>query len=174
MKEISNYDKYVEMFSSLRTNMQEGTPAPHKAVLLLAVIDLIGIGSIKTNEIELSEQIEQRFKQNWDRYIGRSVIFSPKVGIPFFHLHTEPFWTLIPFIGGEETITALRRSNPYAIGTMRKHFRCAKIDSELFELLKNEDVRAKLRTTLIATYIQPQKRVIDAIIPIIIATLLVA
>ena len=49
---------------------------------------------------------------------------------------------------------------------MRKYFRCAKIDRELFDLLKDEDVRAKLRTILITTYIQPQKRVVDSIEPI--------
>ena len=102
------------------------------------------------------------------------MIFSPKIGTPFFHLHSESFWTLMPFVGGEETIEMLRKENPYATGTMKKHFRCAKMDRELFDLLKDEDVRAKLRTTLIVTYIQPQKRVIDAIVPIIIAALLVA
>ena len=94
------------------------------------------------------------------------MIFVPKIGTPFFHLHSEPFWTLVPFIGGEETIETLRKINPYATGTMRKYFRCAKIDRELFDLLKDEDVRAKLRTILITTYIQPQKRVVDSIEPI--------
>lgn len=167
-------NKYISLFCSLHTNKQKGMPAPHKAVLLLSVIDMIEASVIRSNEIELSERLEQCFKHNWDRYIGRSVIFAPKIGTPFFHLHSEPFWTLLPFIGGEETIETLRKGNPYATGTMRKYFRCAKIDCELFDLLRDEDVRAKLRTTLIATYIQPQKRVIDAIAPILIAVFLVA
>lgn len=166
--------KYTTLFSSLHTNKQKGMPAPHKAVLLLSIIDMIEVGVIRNNEIELSERLEQCFKHNWDRYIGRSVIFAPKIGTPFFHLHSEPFWLLVPFVGGEETIETLGKGNPYAIGTMRKHFRCAKIDRELFDLLKDDDVRAKLRTTLIVTYIQPQKRIIDTIVPIIIAAFLVA
>ncbi|WP_455629067.1 hypothetical protein [Parabacteroides chinchillae] len=172
MQEAIN--KYVSLFSSLHTNKQKGMPAPHKAVLLLSVIDMIEAGIIRSNEIELSERLEQCFKHNWDRYIGRSVIFAPKIGTPFFHLHSEPFWSLVPFVGGEDTIETLRKENPYATGTMRKHFRCAKIDRELFDLLKEEDVRAKLRTTLIASYIHPQKRMIDTIVPIIIAALFVA
>lgn len=167
-------DKYTEYFSSLHTNKQKGMPAPHKAVLLLSVIDMVEAGVIKSNEIELSERLEQSFKHNWDRYIGRSIIFSPKIGTPFFHLHSEPFWSLVPFFGGEDTIETLRPSNPYSVGQMRKNFRCARIDKELFELLQDEDVRAKLRTTLIATYIQPQKRVIDKVIPMILAAILVA
>lgn len=169
-----NLNKYICFFSSLHTNMQKGMPAPHKAVLLLSVIDLIEIGVIRSNEIELSERLEQCFKHNWNRYIGRSVIFVPKIGTPFFHLHSESFWTLVPFVGGEETIEALRKGNPYSLRTMRKYFRCAKIDSKLFDLLNDDDVRAKLRTILITTYIQPQKRVIDTIVQIIIVALLVA
>lgn len=172
MQETIN--KYVSLFCSLHTNKQKGMPAPHKAVLLLSVIDMIEAGVVRSNEIELSERLELCFKHNWDRYIGRSVIFAPKIGTPFFHLHSEPFWSLVPFVGGEETIETLRKGNPYAIGTMRKHFRCAKIDRELFDLLKDEDVRAKLRTTLITSYIHPQKRMIDTIVPIIIAALFVA
>lgn len=172
MQETIN--KYVSLFCSLHTNKQKGMPAPHKAVLLLSVIDMIEAGFVRSNEIELSERLEQCFKHNWDRYIGRSVIFAPKIGTPFFHLHSEPFWSLVPFVGGEETIETLRKGNPYSTGTMRKHFRCAKIDRELFDLLKDEDVRAKLRTTLIASYIHPQKRMVDTIVPIIIAVLFAA
>lgn len=167
-------NEYTTLFSSLHTNKQQGIPAPHKAVLLLSVIDLIETGAIKSNEIELSEKIERSFNSNWKKFIGRSVIFNPKIGTPFFHLHYEPFWSLIPFLGGEETIAMLQKGNPYAIGTIRKNIRCAKIDRELFVLLQDEDARAKLRTTLISTYIQPQKRVIDTILPILVATILVA
>lgn len=34
-------ERYVELFASLRTQAQEGKPAPHKAILLLSMIDLI-------------------------------------------------------------------------------------------------------------------------------------
>jgi predicted restriction endonuclease len=165
---------YTTLFSSLHTNKQKGMPAPHKAVLLLSVIDMIEFGVLNSNEIVLSERLEQCFKSNWKKYVGRSVIFTPKIGTPFFHLHSEPFWSLVPFVGGEETIEMLRKGNPYATGTMNKYFRCAKIDKDLFELLKNEDARAKLRTTLITTYIQPQKRVIDTLVTLFLTSLLVS
>lgn len=62
----------------------------------------------------------------------------------------------------------------YSVGTIHKNFRWARIDKNLFELLQDEDVRAKLRTTLITTYIQSQKRVIDKVIPMRLAAILVA
>lgn len=36
-------ERYVELFASLRTQMQDGKPAPHKAILLLSMIDLIAL-----------------------------------------------------------------------------------------------------------------------------------
>lgn len=35
---------YIEYFTLLRTNTQKGVNAPHKAVLLLSVIDLVEYG----------------------------------------------------------------------------------------------------------------------------------
>lgn len=43
MKDL-NY--YVECFSSLHTMKKCGKPAPHKALLLLSVIDLVERGSL--------------------------------------------------------------------------------------------------------------------------------
>ena len=171
---MNDIDNYSTFFSSLHTNKRLGIPAPHKAVLLLSMIDLIEYGVITKNEIELSERLQQQFKHNWDRYVGRSVVFKPLIGTPFFHLHSEPFWRLVPFEGGEVRIQELKKSNPYSVGTMRKNFRGAKIDAELFNLLRDEDARAKLRVVLISTYLQPQKRVIDMVIPAVLVALLVA
>lgn len=42
MQETLN--KYISLFCSLHTNKQKGMPAPHKAVLLLSVIDMIEAG----------------------------------------------------------------------------------------------------------------------------------
>lgn len=160
---MTKTDTYISQITSLHTNKQNGVPAPHKAVLLLAVIDLIERGVISSCDVELSETLEQQFKSIWEKYVGRSVIFSPHIGTPFFHLHSEPFWTLVPFEGGEQTTAILRKGNPYSVGTMRKNFRCAKFDNELFKLLQDSDFRAKARVALISTYLQPQKRIIDTI-----------
>ncbi|MGL5981489.1 MAG: hypothetical protein ACRCZY_11575 [Phocaeicola sp.] len=156
---MSDTKNYIELFASLRTAKQRGVPAPHKAILLLSVIDLVEYGVITTNRVKLSERLKQHFKGNWNRYVGRAVAFNPVIGTPFFHLHSEPFWRLIPFDGGEERIEELKKSNPYSVNKICENFRYAEIDKELFELMREESARAELRTTLIATYIQPQQRV---------------
>ena len=146
-------DNYINYFSSLHTNTQKGVKAPHKAIMLLSVIDLVEYGAVTSNHIELSERLEQQFQHNWSRYVGASEVFQPRVGTPFWHLHYEPFWKLVPYEGGDDAIAMWLQSNPYAPGTTRKHIRYAEIDNELFESLQNETVRAKLRIILIKNYL---------------------
>ena len=144
---------YLDYFSSLHTNTQRGVKAPHKAIMLLSVIDLVEYGVITSNQIEFSERLEQQFQHNWSRYVGQSDVFQPRVGTPFWHLNNEPFWRLVPYEGGDEAIAIYLQGNPYAAGTTRKFIRYAEIDQDLFALLQDETNRAKLRTTLIKHYL---------------------
>ena len=51
-------EKYIDYFSALHTNSQKGVKAPHKAIMLLSVIDLVEYGVITSNQIEFSEHLE--------------------------------------------------------------------------------------------------------------------
>ena len=126
---------YLNYFSNLHSNKLKGMTDPHKAIMLISVIDMIANGKITSNKIELPEELEECFLRNWKHFIEEDSIFKPKAGTPFWHLHYEPFWKLIPFSGGEEIISQLKKSNPYSPGTIRKYIRHAEIDIELFELL---------------------------------------
>ena len=55
---LSNMEKYIDYFSALHTNTQKGVRAPHKAVMLLSVIDLVEYGVIDLNRIEFSVRLE--------------------------------------------------------------------------------------------------------------------
>ena len=142
---------YIYLFQNLHVNKQKGKCAPHKAVMLISVMDLIGEGVINSNQIEFSEELEGRFKRNWQRYVGESDVFKPNAGAPFWHMRSEPFWTLIPFIGGEDTLESLKRTNPYSPGTIRQHIKFAVIDKQLFELMSHVEMRVLLINTLVET-----------------------
>ena len=144
---------YIELFQCLNINKQRVVVAPHKANMLLSVIDLVEYGVVDSNRIEFSERLEQQFQYNWSRYIGQSDVFQPRVGTPFWHLNNEPFWRLVPYEGGDEAVVIHLQGNPYAPGTTRKLIRYAEIDKELFGLLQDETNRAKFRTTLIKHYL---------------------
>ena len=136
---------YLNKFSNLHCNKMKGEVAPHKPIMLLSVMDLIEAGFITSNKIEFSEMLEERFKSNWKRYVKTYSVFKPNAGTPFWHLSYDPFWHLVPFCGGEETLAQLKKSNPYSSGTIRKNIRYAEIDSELFELMKDVVGRKELK-----------------------------
>ena len=144
---------YLNHFSNLHSNKLKGMTAPHKAIMLISVIDMIANEKFTSNKIELTEELEERFLRNWKHFIEEDSIFKPKVGTPFWHLHYEPFWKLVPFSGGEELISQLKKSNPYSPGTIREYIRHAEIDIELFELIKNEECRNALRKVLVKSII---------------------
>lgn len=142
-------EDYIDFFSNLHTNKQQGKSAPHKAIMLLSVIDLISSQHITTNQIVYTEELEKCFLKNWKRYVKEVSIFKPKAGTPFWHLNSEPFWQLIPYEGGYVTIVKLQKGNPYSAGTIRKHIKYAVIDKELFLLLQDDSNRETLKRALI-------------------------
>ena len=149
-KQEMNYtlSDYIELFANLHTNKQQGKKAPHKAIMLISVIELIASRHILSNQIEFTEELENCFLKNWKRYVGESFIFKPKAGTPFWHLNSEPFWQLIPFEGGYKRIVELQKGNPYSPSTIRKNIKYAVIDKGLYELLQDEGNRQVLIKSL--------------------------
>jgi putative restriction endonuclease len=145
---------YIYLFQNLHVNRQKGKRAPHKAVMLISVMELIGEGMINSNQIEFSEELEGRFKRNWQRYVSESDVFKPNAGTPFWHLRSEPYWILVLFIGGEDTLESLKRTNPYSHGTIRQHIKFAVMDKQLFELIHHPPIRTELTRLLLYTYIE--------------------
>lgn len=79
---MHNLSHYINCFSSLHTMKKLGKPAPHKALLLLSVIDLVERGYITDCRVPLSDALIQQFKSNTARLLGESIIFQPKNGYP--------------------------------------------------------------------------------------------
>jgi len=166
------FGHYVNAFSNLHTAKMKGHKAPHKAVLLLAIIDLVEDGTIATPRIVLSDELIDRFNKVWHHYLGISAIFSPDITKPFFHMQHERFWRLVEF--AESDLSMVAEFYPYVEGhkqtkdlstgansikAMRNTFQFAEIDGLLFQLLQNADARAMLRVILINEYLtnQPTK-----------------
>lgn len=165
---------YIEKFSSLNTAKVKGHRAPHKAVLLLAVIDLVEERKITSPCIDLSDELIERFNDIWHKYLGTSAIFTPDICKPYFHMQHESFWRLVE---NNEVVSGMAAEpNPwvqakkeqkdlpkgcYSVHAMRRAFAYAEIDGMLFQLLRNADARAMLRVTLINTYLvnQPTKTI---------------
>ncbi len=166
---MSNLNKYSEYFPNLRTAKKLRLPAPHKAVLLLSVMELVEADVITGNRIELSERLQKTFLKLWKRYVGTSVVFQTKVATPFWHLQSEPFWNL--YLNNGKDLSTV--TSPYSVSRLRENTH-AIIDQELFELMRDEDSRARLRVFLISHYLQDQHIPLDKSLSVlaIIGTLL--
>ena len=166
---MNNLKDYIEAFSHLHTAKVKRRKAPHKAVLLLAIMDLVECNFIRNPRIELTDELVRKFNSVWKRYLGESSIFTPDITKPYFHMQYEPFWNLVekhdfgallvaedkPWsMGGQE-----QKSLPpggYSVKSMRNAFECAEIDKRLFEIMQNADARAMLRVILINEYLTNQ------------------
>ena len=140
---------YLHQFSTLHTAKIAGKQAPHKAVLLLAIIDLVESGVITSSKIVLTEKLEDSFGKVWKHYIGSSLIFTPKVATPFWHMQNEPFYRLC-LNNGQDTVGMKAQ---YSVNWLRDNT-YAVIDQKLFNLMKDENARAELRVILIGTYLK--------------------
>ena len=160
---------YGECFGRLNVNRRRGRVAPHKALLLLAVIDLVERGVIKCARIELSDTLVQAFNENARKFFASSPLFQPKVNYPFYHMDSEPFWHLVKaqrnelplaadgearYDGMTARAEASGRKPEYSLKRLREMYEGAEIDEELFELMKVGDNRARMRVELISRYLK--------------------
>ena len=151
--------KDLQYFSRLNTAKRQGKKAPHKALLLISIIDLIGKGIIEDNHIVLDDNLVRTFNATKDKYYPASKLFRPSIANPFYHLGHEPFYRLAPNTANTAAV-ASKPATTYgnedihcSIKSLREQFSYAEIDEELFSLLKNKDIRAKLTTHLITNYL---------------------
>ena len=62
---VSDVSKYILKLSRLKVDRSHGAPAPHKAILLISVLQSILEGQIKDNRIAITPELVARFKDNW-------------------------------------------------------------------------------------------------------------
>ena len=152
-------EPYLQKFRQLHTdkNRTHWTAvsthrAPHKPLLLLSVIDLFAQGYIRHNFIALDDELMELFGLYWQ------VVNPPSkrgdITMPFFHLHSEGFWHLLPQPGQEDVLAAKRRTD--GLKQLRQLVLGARLDDVLYQLLQDEQSRNLLRTTLIQTYFAPE------------------
>ena len=102
-------DKTIKSFSHLHTdknkkrwNQRTAFRAPHKPLVLLAVLDRISEGAIQSNLIEFDDELVELFNIYWQ--IVKPPSQRGVIGYPLWHLQSDGFWHLLPRPGYEERI----------------------------------------------------------------------
>jgi putative restriction endonuclease len=157
---LSITEKYQRAFARLnRAPGRVWTPAtkkkaPHKPLLLLALLDLFAQGHIQTNFIELTPDLSDLFTLYW------SCIVPPEqkssVAYPFFFLRSEGFWHLVPVPGKEQVLASTKSIG--TVGQLRDIALGVRLDDELFAVFQNKDNREMLRATLITAHFSEEVR----------------
>ena len=81
--------EYLEVFRTLKVNSSSGHAKPHKACMLLAVIDLLDSGSLTQNRFVFDDRLKDAFSQRFEQYRQGNDKDTPVY--PFFHLSSAGF-----------------------------------------------------------------------------------
>ena len=145
-------DDYARRFARLRTNRNRKVwsevtvyQAPYKPILLLCVLDLFDSGEFSSNLVEISDDLAELF----GKYLERVLPFIRRgsLALPFFHLQGDGFWHLLP---RHESI--LFGSHITSLTRLREEMVGARMDENLYDLIRSEENRDRLRSVLIETY----------------------
>ncbi len=140
--------KYLNQFTKLRRASVNGG-APHKPVLLLALCRLILKGAIDSPKIFITPDLVLEFKEVWSQLVTTPHV--PTFSLPFYHMRSEPFWTLVP--AGSSAMPQSISS----LGVLKRFVIGAHIDVELFALLKDSYYNNIFQETLIKNYFPGSK-----------------
>jgi putative restriction endonuclease len=151
---MNNLTISVKFFSSLSRApgpvWTEATKrkAPHKPLLLLAVLDLVHRGVITSPFIDVSAdlvEVNELFNLYWRRIIPLGQTSS--IAFPFSRLDREPFWELVPQPG--KTMSAAVINNTSSVSYLRKYALGAKLDDGLNQVMQSGEGREALREALL-------------------------
>lgn len=126
--DVQTLDKlyiYKSYFQHIKRSYRNGENAPHKIILLLAILTLYkNPDQQKTILIEMSDDLVFLFNQYWGRYV-KSNTWKRDISMPWSHMSNEPFW----HEGSDGSNVCY-------------------IDADLRDLLKDEQYRQILREVL--------------------------
>lgn len=127
---MSSLAKYINFFGKLRVSNSGGFKAPHKAILLITITEMVRDGYLASSEIEENNLLKAFYNQSWSRFMQINNPFTCNVDMPFQHIGSEPFCEQLAY-------------------------NKIRIDDELFELMSTQEDSQAIITTLIANYLAP-------------------
>lgn len=126
--------KYLRYFKSLNRGYNKALGrAPHKPVLLLAVLQLIEEGTLTSNRIFITAELLLKFRTTWKQLVETG--HAPNFALPYFHLRSEPFWFLVSKPGKSFSLTKSKSIKSFK--SLKETVAYAEIDKDLFLLLQN-------------------------------------
>ncbi len=127
---MKTLDKYLEQLTHLHVSHSGGYKAPHKAILMITVTEMVRDLEIGSPVVVLSELLKNKFIKNWRRYIQINTPFIGNIMMPFPRMGTEKF----------------------VVASTDEQF---EIERELFYFMRETESSEEILATLIGEYLAP-------------------
>lgn len=134
----------LHRLSKLKVDRARGDPAPHKPLLLLAVLDLLDAGRLTLPTIPLSAELTYQFLTYW-RIVAHRRKAAPDIRMPFHHLAGDGLW---------EPLDIHLQPSPD-----RRLTRFARLTDMTAALFGDRWFRDQARRVLVASYFLPSEQV---------------
>lgn len=144
---IDSLNHYLVKLTSLNQSGRRENPAPHKPILLLALIDYVAETKVTENYIHIDNRLLELYKHNWEAYV-KGNNYRSQIEAPLYHLQNDKFWTAYLLNG--DKLDKSRGISKISHGTFAKDF---------FQLIASINYRPIIRTIIIEHYFsdaQPQ------------------
>ena len=144
---------YIEAFKNLNTNNKYSRKSPHKAILLLTIIDLCETNALSENVIYYDDKLKRSFWQKWNQVLRDESLFHPDLYLPYWFMQSEDFWHIVPKKGKEDIVSIMR--DEHIKPSESKLIDCVKyaeLDDDLFFLMTIPTGRSSLKKALLETY----------------------
>ena len=144
---------YIEAVKNLKTNNKWGRKSPHKAILLLAVIELYEKNILMDNEIRYDETLKSTFLEMWNMVLPNESLFHPDAYLPFWYLQSDNFWHIVPYRGKEDILSLMRDTNiKPSEAKIVDSVKYVELDEDLYFLMTLPSGRSTLKRVLLETY----------------------
>lgn len=143
---MNSLQYYISCFTSMNCNKYRGQVAPHKAMMLIAVMEEIANGHLTNGFVPHNDRMVKAFETAWKKYVGNSDFFNPIFATPFFHLSNESFWKLM------KSDCYVERKE-YSLGALRESFYGAKLPDDLCLYIEEPASRLRLKRALLDMFI---------------------
>lgn len=144
---------YIDAFKNLKTNNKYGRKSPHKAILMLTVIELYEKNILTDNVIHYDDTLKSMFMKIWNRVLPDEPLFHPEAYLPFWYLQSDSFWHIVPIRGKEDILSLMRDNNIKPSETkLYDSVNYAELDEDLYFLMTLPSGRSSLKKVLLETY----------------------
>ncbi len=138
-------EKYIDILKNLKCCSRSGTKAPHKAIYLISIIDMVALGAIDVKKFQVDEVLIKCFEYNWTIYVGNNPLFNCNIWNPLYYIEQD---VIIhnPRPGYENV-------KPASINKCGEVYEFMKIHPSLWKLLTDVYNRNRLRELLVQSYL---------------------